>query len=68
MDCYTQCPKLNAVVWKVLRSSVNWKSYPTSRRILIGDKVLPCTIIGSVQEWWFVSLNAVQASRMLAER
>ena len=66
-DSAQKWPELDKVVWKVLRVSVNWKRHATSRRIRVGDRVLPCEVIGSVRDWWFVSLNANQAARMLTD-
>ena len=66
-DAANAHPDLNMTVWKVLRSSVRWKSNDKSRRIRIRDRMIPCEIIGGTRDWWFVSVNAYQAARMLQE-
>jgi hypothetical protein len=58
-------PELNMTVWKVLRSSVNWNKPAKVRRLLVGGRTIPCEIIGSVSDWWFVSVDAAKAEKIL---
>lgn len=58
-------PELNMAVWKVLRSSVNWKGVAQTRRLRIAGRTIPCDIIGGVKDWWFVSVNATKAAAIL---
>lgn len=60
-----QYPELNATVWKVLKTSVDWRRYALSRRLRLGPCVLKCEVIGSVQDWWFVSVNASEAAQLI---
>ena len=57
-------PELNMTVWKVLRSSVNWKRWAATRRLLVNHRAIPGTVLGSGSVWWFVSVDA----RLVVER
>lgn len=59
-------PDLNMTVWKVLRSSVAWNKYAKSRRLKINGRVIQCEIIGSTRDWWFVSVDAIKAAKILS--
>lgn len=65
VEAWGREPNLGFTVWKVLQSSVRWKSYPVNRRLRVGGRVLPCEIIGSHSVWWFVSVNAIRVMRAL---
>jgi hypothetical protein len=58
-------PDLNATVWKVLRSSVNWKSSASTRRLVVAGRTIPCEVIGGVRDWWFVSVDAKKTAAIL---
>lgn len=55
------------VVWKVTRRSVTWsRSRPVGdRRLPIHGHRIPCWILGSSFQWWFISVNALAARRIL---
>lgn len=55
---FEKWPNLNMVVWKVLRSSVNWKQPANERRLVIDGCRINVRVIGSVGDWWFVSSEA----------
>jgi hypothetical protein len=59
-------PELNATVWKVLRSSVNWTQCAQYRRLKVGGRVVPCSVIGGNLDWWFVSVDATKAIGILS--
>jgi hypothetical protein len=42
------------VVWKVARSSVDWKRPARTRRLQLERVQIKCAVIGSIREWWFV--------------
>lgn len=65
---FEQWPHLNAVVWKVLRSSVNWKKHANTRRLVVDGRRLDCTVIGGTMDWWFVSLEASRVVDALTVR
>jgi hypothetical protein len=58
-------PELNMTVWKVLRSSVNWQRYAKWHHLIVGGRPIRCEVIGSVSEWWFVSVDATKAAKAL---
>lgn len=58
-------PELNMTVWKVSRASVNWKRHANQRRLRIDGRSVPCEVIGGTHDWWFVSVDATQAAKIL---
>jgi len=65
LDGVKRCPGLNAHVWKVSRDSVRWDRTWSYRRLSIDGSAIPCVIIGSVKDWWFVSVEPNVAKRLL---
>lgn len=44
-------------VLKVYRDSVNWKKPAVKRRLTFVDGTCECVVIGSIRDWWFVSIS-----------
>lgn len=42
------------IVWKVARSSVNWRRYAKTRLLDLGDVRIKCRCIGGTRHWYFV--------------
>ena len=60
-----QFSNLGTAVWKVLQSSVNWTQAAQFRRLKIDGRTVPCEVIGSDRQWWFVAVDAAKAAAIL---
>lgn len=42
------------IVWKVARTSVDWRRPAKTRRLQLAECQINCAVIGSTKDWWFV--------------
>lgn len=42
------------VVWKVARTSVDWRRPAQTRLLVLSEVRVRCTIVGGTKDWWFV--------------
>lgn len=59
-------PGWPSAAFKVLRTTVSWEKHYPRRRLRFNNRTVSCRCIGGVREWWFVSLQVMQAERLAA--
>lgn len=65
IEAFRTHPAMPLVVWKVLRSSVKWNRFARWRNLRIDGRVVRCEVIGSTEDWYFVSVDVHRAAMLL---